>query len=202
MEPLRYSESLITAGLPSPLPNRVHYACGRNVLSGWLNVDGIDVSFPYGACPPEIADNIFRCDLAAPHPFPADVFDWGYSEDFLEHLDQASAVVFLCEVYRCLKPGGVFRLSCPGFATVLAKHLPPAPRWPNDLDEFRREAYTRWHHLHFWTAKSLAVAAFAIGFAGLEERAYGESRYPELCGLETRPEQAALNLHVELRKGT
>jgi predicted SAM-dependent methyltransferase len=107
---------LPSAPLDEVMAPPIHYACGRNLIPGWLNVDGFDSTYPEGAVDPQLARQIFRCDLAAPHPFPDQSFEWGHSEDFLEHLDQAESFAFLCEVYRTFRPSGVVRISAPGFA--------------------------------------------------------------------------------------
>jgi hypothetical protein len=44
-------------------------------------------------------------NLAGPHPFPSDFFRLGFSEDFLEHLEQSEALIFPSETYRTLRPG-------------------------------------------------------------------------------------------------
>ena len=82
------SEFASSARLEDVLTDRIHYACGRNVLPGWTNVDGYDESFPCGEIPADIAGSIFRLDLSGPHPFPGNHFRLGYSEDFIEHIDQ------------------------------------------------------------------------------------------------------------------
>jgi predicted SAM-dependent methyltransferase len=102
------------------VPDRIHYACGQRVLDGWLNVDGFDESYPNGFIDLGHRKSILRLDLTAPHPFPDACFQWGYSEDFLEHLTQAESMVSLCEAHRTFRTGGVLRLSFPGLAGVHA----------------------------------------------------------------------------------
>ncbi len=179
------------------MSDRVHYACGQNVLDGWLNVDGFDESYPNGCVDLQKSARIFRMDITAPHPFPDNSFQWGYSEDFLEHLTQAESMVFLCEAYRTFKPGGVLRLSFPGLAGVLRRHLRSGGH--QGATTLISEAYTRWYHEHFYTFESLELVACHIGFSKVTRCDYGHSRH-QILKQETRPNQADLNLVVELTK--
>jgi hypothetical protein len=191
------SEHAPSARLEDVLTDRIHYACGRNVLSGWLNVDGYDESFPNGQIPDGIAAEIFRLDLTGPHPFPDNFFRLGYSEDFVEHIEQAEFAAFLCECYRTFQPGGVLRLSSPGLEGILRRHLRGSD-W-KAADVLREEAYTRWWHKHFLCGAEVEAVARHIGWRDVRVVPYGESSIPDLRQ-DTRPQQADLNLVVELVK--
>lgn len=177
--------------------DRVHYACGKNVMDGWLNVDGFDVSYPDGAIDAAKAERIFHCDLSQAHPFADQQFRFGYAEDFLEHLTQADSIVFLKEAWRCFRDGGILRLSFPGWVGIM-RHFQGATR--EDILRGVKEAYTMWHHEHFYCAESLQIVAKALGWRTLEVCPFGTSRHPVLHNLETRPDQRDLNLVVELTK--
>lgn len=179
------------------MSDRIHYACGQRVLQGWLNVDGFDESYPNGCVDLAASRRIYRMDLRAPHPFPDESFQWGYSEDFLEHLTQAESIVFLCEAYRTLKPGGVLRLSFPGLAGMLRRHLRSGGF--AGAATCVEEAYTRWHHQHCYTFDSLRLVASHVGFSDVRPCDYGHSRYGVL-EQDSRPEQADINLVVELTR--
>lgn len=191
------TENLERANLAELMRDRIHYACGRNVLAEWLNVDGFDESYPYGTVPPDYVKKIFRMDLTRPHPFPDNSFRLGYSEDFLEHLDQADSITFLAEAFRTLKPGGVLRLSFPGLKGILKRHLRGNDHAAGA--RCRDEAYTRWWHKHFFSFEELADVSRHIGYSAIRQCEYGKSTIPELQQ-ETRPNQAELNLVVELVK--
>jgi predicted SAM-dependent methyltransferase len=179
------------------MSDRIHYACGQRVLEGWLNVDGFDESYPNGCVDLEKSTRIYRTDLTAPHPFPDNSFQWGYSEDFLEHLTQAESLVFLCEAYRTFKPGGILRLSFPGLAGVLRRHLRTGGF--QGATVCIDEAYTRWYHEHFYTFESIELVACHIGFSKVTRHDYGHSHH-SILKQESRPSQADLNLIVELTK--
>lgn len=60
----RRRDTRIVAGA-SQHHDRIHYACGANVLDGWLNLDG----FADFAPTPDRA-SIYSVDLTGRHPFP------------------------------------------------------------------------------------------------------------------------------------
>lgn len=180
------------------LTPKIQYGCGKNILKGWLNVDGFDESYPDGFIEPKIAENIYCCDLASKHPFPSNYFKFGYSEDFLEHLDQADSLLFLEEVYRTFASGGVVRFSFPSLEGVLKKHYQAIDYEVFELG--KKDTYTTWTHKHFYSKDSLTLVAKHIGFYEIHFVEYGISKYPELNNLDTRREQIGLNLYVELVK--
>lgn len=194
---LSLAEPSLDSRLDELMTDRIHYACGQRVLEGWLNVDGFDESYPGGCVDLSTSQRIFRMDITAPHPFPDNSFQWGYSEDFLEHLTQAESLAFLCEAYRTFKPGGVLRLSFPGLAGVLRRHLRSGGHAGATI--CMSEAYNRWHHEHFYTFESLELVAHHIGFTKVTRCEYGHSRHAVLKQ-ESRWNQADLNLLVELTK--
>lgn len=183
---------------PCPLPDRIHYACGKNVMPGWLNVDGFDISYPDGTIDPQLVEQIFPVDLAQKHPFPDNHFRFGYSEDFLEHLTQAESLLFLAECQRTTAPGGVLRLSFPGLAGVLLRHF--SGKTFEEILQGVKDAYTLWPHEHFYCAESITLVARHLGFREVTVHEYGRSPHPALNNLETRPDQRDLNLVVELVK--
>lgn len=165
--------------------DRIHYGCGRTYLDGWLNTDIIS-SGPA---------NYMYVNLIDRHPFPDNYFRFGFSEDFVEHISQADSLLFLVEVYRTLRVGGVLRLTFPGLESVLQKHY-PSPEFAT-FSLGRDEAYTQLGHVHFYSRDSLAVVAKHIGFA-ISIVEGGQSVHPELNGINTR--LGGVSLHAELTK--
>lgn len=169
---------------------RVHYACGKNFLPGWLNVDSYRLGNTAEA---------FECiNLVSRHPFLDDSFEFGYAEDFLEHLNQVDSLLFLSECLRTLKPGGVLRLAFPGLEGVLRKHYPD-PGWET-VNIAKEEAYTHFDHLHFYSKDELALVARHLGFKAVTFHAFGESRHAPLHAIDHRVGQKDLNTYAELQK--
>jgi len=170
---------------------RIHYACGKHFLPGWLTGD----AYRQG----DARDAAFEAvDLVSRHPFPDDTFEFGFAEDFLEHLGQVDSLLFLAECRRTLKPGGVLRLSFPGLEGVLRKHYPAAD-WET-INIAKEEAYTRYEHLHFYSRDELALVARHFGFTAVSFHAFGESPHAALRGIDQRAAQRDLNTYAELHK--
>lgn len=171
----------------SPAFDRIHYACYKTYLEGWLNVDILN-SGP---------DNYMYVNLATRHPFPDAVFAYAFAEDFLEHLDQADSITFLYEAFRTLKPGGVFRLSFPSFQATLREHY--TERDFSTLSKAKHDAF-EWHgHRHFYSPESLATVTQHIGFDIAYVEA-GHSVHAALDGIDTRVNQADSNIFAELTR--
>ena len=173
-----------------PTFKKIHYACGSVFMNDWLNVDcslKIGHRYPY-----------LCIDLVAAHPFPDNFFEYGFAEDFLEHLSQADSLIFLGEVYRTFKKGGVLRLSFPGLEGVLIKHYRPSD-YGGTLAG-KNEAYTRWGHLHFYSKEELLLVCKHIGFEKVEFQEYGKSQHKVLENLEHRSDQIGLNIYAEITK--
>lgn len=185
-------------------PRKIHYACGLNVKDGWLNVDNFDHDFLWhlslSGVPPRIAENVYKLDLLQRHPFPNNTFDYAFCEDFIEHIDQKNAILFLSEVLRTLKPDGVLRLSSPSLEGVMERHFQSVGF--DAVIENHESAYTRWGHLHFFSYASMETVALWLGFRKCHACVCHESLHHELQKLETRAEQAEykINLYVELTK--
>jgi len=178
--------------------DKIQYGCGQNILEGWLNVDAFKTYYAWHAVPDRVKAQIVDVELVQRHPFPDNSFRFAFAEDFLEHLDQAEALIFLSEAYRCLKSGGVLRLSFPGLSGVLTRHYRSTDFEGAHLGFV--EAFQTWHHKHFFSAESLELVSKHLGFSGFSIQDFGQSIYPELRGLETRPDQVDLNLTVELTR--
>ena len=179
----------------------INYACGAKPITGWVNVDIFDASFrAFWAESGDGTDlsDVFNFDLLAPHPFANDTFSFAYTEDFVEHLDQRECILFLVEVLRTLKPGGVLRLATPSLDGVMRQHF----RKPDRAKAYQEadEAFTMWGHKHFFMHSSLREMAYGLGFTGYKAKKYGKSWHAILRDRETRPAQIGLNLYAEMRK--
>lgn len=186
-----YIEQMKNTDLSAGLTEKnIHYGCGAILKTGWINAD----------MNPKRDENYSSVSFnaAGPHPFPSNSFEYGYAEDFLEHLPQGDSLIFLYEAFRVLKEGGVLRLSFPGLEQVLAKHYPDG-----NFDTVYRakiEAYTQLGHFHFYSREELQTVSKFIGFSKVDFAEYGQSDHQQLCDLETRIHQKDLNTIVELTK--
>lgn len=181
----RVPRRMVLQPVITPKYNKIHYGSGRVYLDDWLNVDII-------ASGPE---NYMYLDLTGRHPFPDNSFEYAFSEDFIEHIDQASSLMFLVEVHRTLKPGGVLRITTPELGKVLRKHY--RSRDYLNFETGREEAYSSLGHIHFFSEGSLRTVAEFIGFE-VKFVEGGVSEHAVLNGVNTRSDE--VYLHAELTK--
>ncbi len=167
--------------------------CGEVLSAGWINVDIMSIKKieTYGSI-------YYQMDLTKRHLFPTESLEFAFAEDFLEHLDQADAVIFLTEIYRTLKKQGVLRLSFPGFFEVLAQHF-SQPSY-EQAKEMKAEAYLDIRTSIFSAFEELKQLCKQIGFTDVQLVEYGKSNYIELTNIETKLYQIGVNLHVEITK--
>lgn len=179
------------------IPDKIHYACGKVIIDGWLNVDNFDpFSYPDGRIDGGIAKKIYKMDLKQKHPFKDNHFIFGFAEDFLEHLDQAESLIFLSECFRTFKMDGVLRLSFPELGNVLKRHF-TIPSYKG-AEKGRIEAYQTWNHKHFYSFENLKLVSRHIGFREIKRVRFGESEFNELKNIDTRDDQQDFNLIVEI----
>jgi predicted SAM-dependent methyltransferase len=89
---------------------KVHLGCGSNIMKDWINIDMID------------DPNIMNFDLRNTLPFENNSIDFFFCEHFLEHLTREEGLKLLKDIYRCLKPGGVSRVSVPDLELLLKNY--------------------------------------------------------------------------------
>ena len=170
---------------------RIHYGCGTLLFADWLNVDL--------KLPAETGNHaVLEVNLIRRHPFPDDSFELGFSEDFLEHVEQGDQLLFLAEAYRTLAPGGVLRLFFPSLERVLELHYQPCT-YESAL-RARAECYDQHGHRSFPSRADIELMARRVGFAEVRFPEPGESTVPALKGLEHRTGQSGAHLAVELVK--
>lgn len=112
---------------------KLHFGCGPRVLKGWINIDLAFEPFEnylqyYGDAfyPREVRgdkSDFFALDVTKERlPLDDNTVDVVFHEDFIEHLDQRSQVLFLAETLRVLKPGGIHRVNTPDLINSMQKH--------------------------------------------------------------------------------
>lgn len=176
---------------------KIQYGCFQNLLQDWVNVDRI----PRNKALQDSSDPqpvYFTVDLAGRHPFPDEWFEFAFGEDFLEHLSQADALIFLSEAFRTLKPGGVIRLAFPGLEGVLNAHYKLTSYEVSAAA--KQHAYEDLGHEHFFSREEVGTVALHLGFRDVTFCEFRMSEHDPLRGLETRDHQTRINTYVELTK--
>ncbi len=171
-------------------------------IEGWLNVDA---NMFTGKCD-------VWADLRNPLPFHTNTVDAMYSHHVVEHLPDAR--YHFAEVYRCLKPGGVYRVGGPNGDSAIAKFKERDKDWFSDFPDKRISIGGRFENFIFCRGEHLTILTFSflkeiIESAGFENgqlcKPVKESHYPEFFGTCLRRENESdysvpHTLIVEARK--
>ena len=112
-------------------------------------------------------------DLTKRHPFADNLIEFGFTEDFIEHLSQADAIIFLTEIYRTFKNGGVLRMSTPDLKGALKDNYSEISY--DQARNFKMNAYTKHSHKHFFCFEELEQVCHYIGFNEIQLVEYGKS---------------------------
>ena len=157
---------------------KAHLGPGRrSYVRGWINID----ANPFTA----------NCDLWAnlrnPLPFHDSSVDAMYSHHLVEHLPDVA--FHFAEVFRCLKPGGVYRVGGPNGDAAVRKFIDDDRDW-FDVFPDRRESiggrldnfvFCRQEHLALLTYSYLEELMSDSGFADIRSRLPVEDTgYPEV----------------------
>lgn len=159
----------------------VHLGCGSKILKGWINIDSIE------------GENILKHDLRKPLPFNDNSINFFFSEHFFEHLKKGEGIFLLKEIYRCLKQGGINRMSVPDLDYLIKNYL------DNNLDAYSRvgfkpktrcdmlnEGIRRWNHQYLYNKDELMLVQKEAGFSSVSFVKHKVSNYNELNNIETR----------------
>jgi len=103
------TRSAVARFLESPGPRKFQFGSGPHRLEGWLNTD----FEPW-------VDGVFHLDMRDPLPFPDNVLDIAASEHVFEHFSYEDGRKIAAELFRCLKPGGLIRMSMPDLDRYIA----------------------------------------------------------------------------------
>lgn len=122
-----------------------------------------------------------RHDVTAKLPLPDDCIDIYQSEDVFEHIEPGHLPAVIDEIYRVLKPGGIFRLSVPDYRCDLLK----ARTWKTESGElifdplgggaYENGRVVRGGHVWFPTFESVKAIVEATQFRDVRFYHYYDS---------------------------
>ena len=90
----------------------LNLGCGAHFHADWTNIDLVP-------CSPLVLAHDVRKGI----PFPNEYFDAVYHSHLLEHFPKDSALPFLQECHRVLKPGGTLRVVVPDLESIVRNYL-------------------------------------------------------------------------------
>jgi SAM-dependent methyltransferase len=165
---------------PSTGTVKAHLGPGRkNYIPGWVNVDA----------------NAFtaRCDLWADlrHelPFKSETLDAVYSHHVIEHLPRVAA--HFRSVYRCLKPGGVYRVGGPNGDSAIEKFRQGDRAWFGTFPDARQSLGGRLDNFLLCRNEHLCILTYTYVAELMEEAGFvrptgrqpcSETGFPQLFG--------------------
>lgn len=157
---------------------RVHLGPGQqHYIDGWVNVDA---NMFTGKCD-------VWADLRHPLPFHDETVDCFYSHHMVEHIPNIQD--HIREVFRCLKPGGVYRLGGPNGDSAIKKFVENDVKWFSDFPDKRTSIGGRFENFVFCRGEHLTILTFSFleelliknGFVDINIcMPTSETGYPEL----------------------
>jgi predicted SAM-dependent methyltransferase len=129
---------------------KVHLGPGqKNYIEDWINIDA----------------NIFTgaadlwADLRHPLPFYKNSVDAIFSHHFIEHLPNLN--LHFKDVYRCLKPGGVYRFGGPHGDNAIKKFVEGDKGWFSDFPDKRKSIGGRFENFIFCRQEHLTILTYS-----------------------------------------
>lgn len=181
----------------------IQYGCGLSCPDGWVNFDAsptlrlqqlpvLGRFFRRGTT--VFPANARYGDIVKGLPVPDNSADGIFASHVLEHLSLADFRLALCNTFRLLKPGGIFRLIVPDLearARIYLQRLESgdvdANTWlmrtagmgierrDRSLDGIARLVLGNSAHLWMWDEKSIAAALRKAGFVGVRRCHFNDS---------------------------
>lgn len=163
-------------------------------MDGWLNAD----------LKPRDASQVFL-DATRPFPFPDACFEVVFTEHVIEHMVFDHGQNLLREALRCLKPGGIIRVSTPNLRNICGlmeleadedtrairrqymeisakKYL--APEHPTNPSFLLNHFFWDFDHYFLYSPETLRYAMERAGFTDVRAVVSGSSEHPLLQGVE------------------
>ncbi|HEY0130707.1 MAG TPA: methyltransferase domain-containing protein [Allosphingosinicella sp.] len=172
--------------------DRLHLGSGGRLLDGWANVDINGLG------------NLVW-DLTKPLPIPPGRVRFVYSEHFIEHIPHAAARRLLGHARRVMAADGVIRISTPDLKPLVDDYqagrlvrMDHADWRPATLCQMVNEAMRNWGHVFIYDEAELTALLRECGFNDVRRVKRGESEFPELRGLESRPDFGDLILEARV----
>lgn len=173
---------------------KLHIGCGPRILKGWINIDLMyepferylqyytNKHYPAKVRGGRSAFYAFNI-VGSPLPLPDNSVEVIFHEDFIEHLDQKEQILFLAEMKRVLKPGGVHRINTPNLLPSMKEHS----NFKKGYSGVFKEEWEKHIHKNVLTPKILEEMALLVGYRKVVFSSRNKSQAKGLP-LEYRPD--------------
>jgi SAM-dependent methyltransferase len=204
---------------------KINFGCGLSAADDYVNYDSSPTlrlqrlpligSFAKSFVKPRFPDLVTYGNISKGLPEPSASADFVYCSHVLEHLSLADFRLALAEVFRILKPGGIFRGVLPDLESEVRAYLADdsvdacsrfmrssslgQEQRPSGLVGRLRSLIGNSQHLWMWDYKGIAAELEHTGFVEIRHAEYGDSRYPEFETVED-PDRWVNCLGFECRK--
>lgn len=188
---------------------KLHIGCGPRVLKGWVN---IDLAYePYKNYLKYYTDKYYgkkvrgrRSDFFAinvvkyPLPLKSRSVSVVFHEDFIEHLDQKEQFLFLSEMYRVLKKGGVHRVNTPDINSTMLINS----KFNEGFNGVYQLEWDKHVHKNILSANTLKEMAQLIGYSNviIQKRDKSLGRIPKEYRPDPNDRPESGNIYVDLIK--
>jgi len=174
-------------GKSDPVELKLQLGCGANLLAGWINTD---------SAPVPDADFL---DFNQQFPFVDNSFTAVFCEHTIEHVGKPEAMRMIGEVFRVLRPAGVFRVVTPSLENfsrlVLEPNSPAAQKYlaffrrylnnqNADIADAMNLIFYGHGHRHIYMAQELAGMLMRAGFTNVRAMPAGTYGFPIFNGVD------------------
>lgn len=159
---------------------KVHLGSGSNVLSDWENLDMIQ------------HPGVRYHDLRQRLPYSDNSIDFFFSEHFFEHLSKNEGLRLLGEIHRCLKPGGVSRITVPDLDILVDCYIKNNITYygggfsPPSRCDLINLGMREWGHQYMYNIEELINVHKEKGFLNTKEIKHRVSEHSSLHNIEIR----------------
>lgn len=207
---------------PNGKINKANLGSGFLVTKDWINVDG-NINVLFRNFPIFILKIIYRItgtkkwmtqdeylktlksNIFVHHkfqygmPFIDNSLDYIYTSNFIEHLFKTEAEYLFKEIYRCLKPGGVLRITVPDFQIGVDLFQKGEKQQAIEKFFFVTDSYTDFFSIHkyLYDFEMLRDTLTQFGYKNINKCEYKQGKTPDIDYLDTKPNES---LFVEAEK--
>jgi SAM-dependent methyltransferase len=188
----------------------INFGCGLSVAHGWENYDASPTlrlqripvfgHLARSLIQPNFPPQVMFGDIVRGLPVPAGAVDRVYCSHVLEHLALDDFRKSLAEVFRILRPGGIFRGVLPDLEQEAKTYLAdPAhdacnqfmlstylgvPSRSRGMGGLVRSFFGNSHHLWMWDYKGISAEIANAGFLNVRRAKFGDSEFDEFKAVE------------------